>query len=238
MLTNCQHNAICERALARSSARQAVHACEDTYRVSKQGRYSSCLQVSATATCHTSASAQCPRTCGSCYGTPRIYVYPNEGMERGIRILKKARKLQDTDMPWALDPPADLEHGSYVGPLLYQRMKHYSAPPEQADLFVYFQTPYRPPFHEWTPADKDAILAFGPEDTSYMGNDQRLALQVSCRQWLSNSSALISSLAFLSPETEHRHYMVPHHHIDSCWSEPTLRAALNKGLTNQVRCYI
>ena len=63
------------------------------------------------------------------------------------------------------------------------------APPGQADLFVYFQLPYEPPYHEWTEADQRAIRRLGAESMDRMGNDEDYARSRACGQlWLSRTA--------------------------------------------------
>ena len=197
----------------------AQPTCNDIHR-------DKCLRVSTEAQCSVErARGMCQRTCSVCDGgTPRIFVYPSETMAKGVRNLAMRPQPMDSKLvgetPWAINPGEHLEHGSYIAPLLYQRLQHYSSPPEQADLFIAFQPPYKPPLHEYTARDREAILAIGPEDPTYIGNDARLALQLSCREWLHANATIFPSLTYLTPTTEHRHIIVPAQHWEACGAEP------------------
>ena len=95
-------------------------------------------------------------------------------------------------------------------------MMQYAAPPESADLFVYFERPYEPPFHNYTAADTAAIHAMGAESITTFGNDEKLALRVSCDLQLGRKQNLMRELTHLTPLTAHQHLVVPRWRWTDC----------------------
>ena len=119
------------------------------------------------------------------------------------------------NQPWCFSN----QRPSRLSGLVHERLMHYRTSAEQADLFFYFQLPYQPPYHNWTRADRAAMAALGPEDSSYMGNDERLAMIQSCREQCIEPGELHRKLVELTPLNAHRHVIVPHFHWIECSEE-------------------
>ena len=179
-----------------------------------------CLHISAARMCAShEARIVCKRTCGPCrVHLPRIYLYPNVAWENGMLALSPGESSENSP-PWALTPDDGTVFGSYIAPFLYQRLQQYAVPAEEADFFVSFQTPYMPPFANWTAADQAAVEAMGANQRQYMNNKDRITLVVACNEWLSGNSSLLRSLNHLTPLTEHRHIIIPKWHFGACGRE-------------------
>ena len=205
-----------QRHQRRMDTTAGLEACEDV----EPGR---CKHFSAAQKCASpEAHTACRRTCGVCRSTaqrPRVFVYPNTAWELGMRSHSAGERIQGVEEPWALAPDAGTIYGSYVAPLLYQRLKHYSVPPEQADFFFAFQTPHKPPFHTWTADERASLRAMGADRQDYMGNEERLTLIAACSEWYGRNSSLLRGLYHLTPLTEHRHIVIPRWHYGACGRE-------------------
>eukprot|EP00966_Prymnesium_polylepis_P246821 5708007-Prymnesium_polylepis.1 len=151
--------------------------------------------------------SSCPRSCGLCTpDAPRVYIYPNEELERARRALR----------------PTPLRHanGSRVGVhnfladqglqiAFYDDLKPFVvSEPSKADVFFAFMVPHTPPFHEYTAEDRAAMDAMGPARTEYIPNDMRLALQKQCEAIHEPRSAFVRSLTHLRPTSAPRHFIV------------------------------
>jgi hypothetical protein len=159
---------------------------------------------------------------------PRVYVYPNADVAAGSRTLEPV--------------PLRYANGSHVGPnfyladqgmipLVYRGTKRFATSPHEADIFLAFMTPYRPPFHEYTDADRAAIKAFGPVRHNYMPNAKRLALVRDCERLFNPNSDFLRSLKYLTKKTASRHFVISEFPAGVCGNEPQFRG---RSLTRSV----
>ena len=138
-----------------------------------------CMSISVVANvAHQPPQQQSLQTQVAPLRVPRVYIYPNPDMERGIR--SSASYLSGE----ALFPPAAFLTGSHmIQPLLYSALSSppYAASPEEADIFIQFVAPFKPPFRTWTKEDEALMDSLGPERVEYLGNNARLSLIKLCR---------------------------------------------------------
>ena len=107
---------------------------------------------------------------------------------------------------------------------LYTRLRALATAndPSSAELFFAFLTPYGPPFHAWTEADRAAMAALGPEREDYMPNSMRLTLITMCRQ-LRNGPHMRRLLPYVRPSTLERHMLLLPYPATACASEPEFK---------------
>lgn len=140
---------------------------------------------------------------------PAVYLYNNPDFPTTERP------------PVSVLPPYgfDVGSGQSIAETLYARLHALPrAPPEAADVYFAFLTPYSPPYHAWTRADQALIDAMGPEQQDYLPNAVRLKLRTMCRQ-LRNSSFMRSLMPHISRATVRRHYLVTPNSPDTCHME-------------------
>ena len=147
----------------------------------------------------------------------RVFIYPNDAFDAVSRDMSpgKPGSAFGFDEPWCFSN----QRPSRLSGLIHQRLMHYRSSPEEADLFFYFQLPYQPPYHNWTRADRASMEALGPEDTTYMGNDERLAMINSCHEQCVEPRELQRKLVERTALNAHRHAIVPHFHWTECAQE-------------------
>ena len=113
--------------------------------------------------------------------------------------------------------------GSDITSLLYSRLRQLPfASAEEADVFVAFLTPHRPPFHAWTAADRAAMDALGPVRVDYMPNDFRYVLITMCRQL--RNRTFMRALMPHSVGAVRRHFLITPFEQGACGHEPEFRA--------------
>jgi len=142
---------------------------------------------------------------------PRVYVYPNADMERGVAQVGTGPLIYK-DYGFVTDETGVLN-------LLFKGFKRFASAPESADLFFSFSAPYRPPYHMYTPDDKRQMDEFGPVRTDYIPNHMRLQLVHNCR-YLFNGSALRSGLSHMRGDNAHRHFVLSAKPREACCLEP------------------
>ena len=224
-------NALLERRGNLTSGKQHSHGkCEDADQ--RACFYASVLQLCENARVRTACSRSCGR-CATLRGArPRVFLYPNQGYERGFQAIEANTLMarhyygyphySNVGDGWALAPGETTRHGNFLAPLLYQRLSEYAVPAEKADIFIAFQAPFLPPFHNWTAAELAEVDRLPKSSVADRTGVEVLSIKKACEELVADangSNVLLRSLRYFGPLTEQRHFVVPHFHSTHCQGE-------------------